>query len=549
MSKNLSAGVYSAEVDASLSVEAVANGIAAYTGEFTKGVVGKRVLVTNTEDFINKFGKPTNNNYNDWFQVENFLKYGKTCYISRACGELSSNGSASILYDDTTKIYSVNSSSSDISVMNDSEFESLTDESTLNTEIFKLIRKDVGSTDDVEVIEFTLKNWDDGTEDYDHALLEFEFLLTIIVNYEIKEQHIVSLEDGKFNELGDSIFIEDVLLRNSNYLYGYIPKNYSAPLDAQVNIDGFLGKAVGVDPVSITEVTSITGGEYFAPTIGELTLAFDLFIEKDDFDCSIFIGNEKINKVVGDAATKRGDVLAILGTPQLNNTTEVVDYVFSDLNIESSYVALYGQYFKIYDKYNDKYRWINVAGAVAGSQLRTNTSRDPWWANAGIERGQLSGVIELKFNPNEGDRDVLQQNKVNPIVSFPSQGNAIIWGQKTMLSRPSAFNRISTRQLFLVVEKSVNKTLKYFVFEPNDVFTRAQVLAVIVPFLEDIKGRRGVYDFKVVCDTNNNTAQVIDANELRIDVLLKPTRVAEYISVRYIATKSGVDLEQLSNNI
>ena len=543
MANYLSAGVYGTEIDLSVSVPSVATGICAYAGEFLKGPAQYRKLITNVDELISTFGLPTDSNYNDWYQVANFLKYGNQIYVVRAVGDASTNGLGIVALTGSTLV-TESTVESTFQILNAGSYETQKDsiEFTEGDAIY-FIRKSTGNSG--EVIKVSMANALTDTYDgsnpfsgiYEYTLTAGEKLLAVEVDGVIAEVHLVSLDPSAKNDDGMSIFIEDVLASNSAYLYAAVNAGLSIPSGAKF---------------TFFEVNS---GVYTSPSIGELELAYDLFASPEDFDCSLFIANEKVNPYVADLAKTRADVLAIMGTTKsscvgvVDPVQGVRDYVADALNIENSYAAFYGNYVKIYDKYNDKYRWINIAGAVAGSQVRTNNNRDVWWANAGLDRGQISGVTEIAFNPNQGARDSLYKEKINPIVSFPGQGNCIIWGQKTMLSRPSAFDRVNVRQLFLVIEKSINKVMKYFVFEPNDIFTRAQVTAMIKPFLEDIKGRRGVYDYLVVCSDQNNTPEVIDRNELKLDVLLKPTRVAEFISVRYVATKTGVDLQEIAKTL
>lgn len=563
MANYLSAGVYSTEVDLSVSVPSVSTGIAAYAGEFTKGPVSYRRLITSIDEFVHVFGTPIETNYNDWYQVSNFLKYGNQIYVVRSVGLGCTNGGSVIKYDSGTSTQSVVTvSTPTYDINNSTEFEfKKTDilTSFAAIDVLHVIRKDKGLTPDTikfalsatpsvalslsseTVLDEEFTTGVDFSNVYGYTLDPNERVFVTIVNDVITETFLVSLDKDGTDDEGNSIFIDDVLFSKSGYLYSVTDTEYT--------------HQIGYDTIAKISATAVGNGIYVTPTIGNLQLSYDLFAQVDDFDCSILIGNEKINIYVADIAKTRADVIAILGVNKdscvnhINPIQGILDYIKNNLNIENSYAAVYGNYIKIYDKYNDKFRWVNMAGAIAGSQVRTNNSKDVWWANAGMDRGQLDGVSALAFNPNQGLRDSLYNNKVNPIVSFPGQGNCIIWGQKTMLSRPSAFNRINVRQLFLVIEKSVNKVMKYFIFEPNDVFTRAQITSMIKPFLEDIKGRRGVYDYLVVCNEQNNTAEVIDRNELKVDILLKPTKTAEFISVRYVATKTGVDLEEIAKSM
>ena len=201
----------------------------------------------------------------------------------------------------------------------------------------------------------------------------------------------------------------------------------------------------------------------------------------------------------------------------------------------------------VYDKYNDTYRWIGASGLCAGLCANTDTVADAWFSPAGVTRGQLLGVTKLAYNPKKADRDMLYKARVNPLVSFPGQGT-MLFGDKTLLSKPSAFDRINVRRLFIVLEKAISTAAKGQLFEFNDEFTRAQFRNLLEPFLRDVKGRRGVTDFKVVCDTTNNTGQVIDANRFVADIFIKPSRSINFITLNFIATRTGVDFSEIAGS-
>ena len=182
-------------------------------------------------------------------------------------------------------------------------------------------------------------------------------------------------------------------------------------------------------------------------------------------------------------------------------------------------------------RYNDKNRWVNISGDVAGLRSATNTDRASWWASAGLERGQIKNVIKLAFNPVQSHRDFLYKNGLNPICSFPGQGN-VVWGQKVLLDKASSFDRINVRGLFNTLERSLAKMAKYQVMEFNDNFTRNRIISMIKPFLSSVQAGRGIQDYLVICDESNNTPDVISRNQLVVDVFVKPTYVAEFIHLK-----------------
>jgi len=383
----------------------------------------------------------------------------------------------------------------------------------------------------------TSTKWTKGTifgDLFNYTLNTNEIAFVIFENGKISEKYILSTDPLGVDGNNNNIYIDNVINHTSALIYSF-----------------YEGGALP----SLVQQAPLAGGIYSSPTIFNLNSAYDLFRNTEDFDVMLVIANEKINKYCTDLAKSREDCLAIAGARKqdtvgnLDAVQSVVNYIQSDLNDENSYAAFYGNYIQITDNYNSKYRWVNIAGMVAGNQVQTNDKQNPWWADAGIERGQLSDVIKLAFNPDQGDRNVLYKNKINPVISTHNSGNAVIWGQKTLLSRKSAFDRINVRMLFLVIEKSVNKTMKKFVFDFNDEFTRAQIISMLVPYFENILGLRGIYDYKIVCDNTINTPAVIDANELRLNIFIKPTKIAEYISISYVATRTGDNLIQLAKTV
>jgi phage tail sheath protein FI len=197
-----------------------------------------------------------------------------------------------------------------------------------------------------------------------------------------------------------------------------------------------------------------------------------------------------------------------------------------------------------YDKYNDVYRWVPLNGDIAGLCARTDLERDPWFSPGGFSRGQIRNSIKLAWNPTQTERDDLYVKGINPVVTFPGEGT-VLFGDKTMLAKPRAFDRINVRRLFISLEKTIARASRSSLFEFNDQFTRAQFVSIVEPFLRDVQGRRGITDFRVVCDETNNTAEVIDKNEFRGDIYIKPARSINFIQLNFVAVRTGVSFEEI----
>ena len=286
----------------------------------------------------------------------------------------------------------------------------------------------------------------------------------------------------------------------------------------------------------------------------DLRLALDLFKDAEIVDISLaFAGNwaKTDKKYLIDICESRKDTVCFL-SPSYNaavtNPTDktVVDYFNNSVDgyNSSSYAVFDSGWKRQYDKYNDGYFWIPCAPDIAGLAARTDAENDPWWSPAGLNRGHLRDVVKLSFSPNQAERDALYKNRINPVVSFRGQGT-LLYGDKTALSRPSAFDRINVRRLFIVLEKAIATAAKFQLFEFNDDITRATFRNMVEPFLNDIKTRRGLTDFLVVCDTTNNTPQVIDTNRFVADIYIKPTRSINFITLNFIAVRTGVSFSEI----
>jgi len=408
-------------------------------------------------------------------------------------------------------------------------------------------------------IEFFANAIDSPIEDDDDLLVIVESKEQGSRQFQVVEIHNVSLDEEKLDDQGRPKFIESSINQNSQYIRIAVNEN-------QKNLET-------VPSSWVTEEPEEFGGgadydeEDGTPSDASIIEGYDLYKNPEEIDVNLFIDSGKSETVkrrlVTLAQTIRGDSVAIVDVPYTavrNNkgheATDLVawrrgseDWGGSDtFNQNSSYVAAYANWLNVYDRYLKEYVWVPSSGYMAGIYAHTDDIRDAWWAPAGLNRAILTGVRKLAWNPAEGERDLLYMNGLNPIVSFSGMGK-VVWGQKTLLNKASAFNRVNVRRLFLVIAKAVATSMKWFLFEMNDEFTRAQIVSMIRPYMADIKSRRGVYDFLVVCDERNNTPERIDRNELWLDIYIQPTRVAEFIHVRLIATRTGVSMEELVGSV
>tara|TARA_B100000575_G_scaffold229344_1_gene190234 strand:+ start:514 stop:2481 length:1968 start_codon:yes stop_codon:yes gene_type:complete len=308
---------------------------------------------------------------------------------------------------------------------------------------------------------------------------------------------------------------------------------------------------------------SLTGGtDDNVPTNGELAQAYDLFKDGETVDINLLMtgpsqtnsdatGVTKATAVI-DVAEFRKDIVAFISpaSADVNSITDAIAQTenvkgFADALSSTSYAVLDSGYKYQYDKYNDVFRFVPLNGDVAGLCARTDNIADSWFSPAGLNRGQIRGSVKLAYNPNKSQRDTLYRARINPVATFPGQGT-VLFGDKTLLSKPSAFDRINVRRLFITLEKAISTASKFQLFEFNDEFTRAQFRNSVEPFLRDVQGRRGLTDFLVVCDETNNTGEVIDRNEFRADIFIKPNRSINFITLNFVATRSGVSFSEVA---
>ena len=307
-----------------------------------------------------------------------------------------------------------------------------------------------------------------------------------------------------------------------------------------------------------TAVNSVLSGgaDGSAPTEGDIEAGYDLLSNAEQYDISLIVTGAVTPAtsawIVQNVAEVRKDALAFVSPSTVQGGMISGADILGDMktfrsvnfNVNSSYSVLDSGWKYQYDRYNDKYRWVPLNGDIAGLCARTDYTNDPWWSPGGLNRGQVKNVVKLSFSPTKAQRDEIYKIGINPVVAFPGQGT-VLYGDKTTLSKPSAFDRINVRRLFIVLEKAIATAAKYQLFEFNDSFTRAQFRSMVEPFLRDVQGRRGVTDFRVICDETNNTGEVIDGNSFVADIYIKPARAINFITLNFIAARTGISFDEI----
>jgi len=357
---------------------------------------------------------------------------------------------------------------------------------------------------------------------------------------------------------GSNNYYSDVIFAQSQFIY------WTDHLAAGSNWGTDIATGTDYTLVSGVDVSALTGGtDDYSVTAGEVELAYDLFANTETLDINLVLGGP--SSIVADTEAAmdthvtmitslvetRRDCVGFV-SPYRGATVGIADSITATKNVvdgfntcpSSSYMVFDSGYKYMYDKYNDVYRFVPLNGDTAGLCAFTDQIADSFFSPAGFNRGNVRGAVKLSFNPTKAERDQLYKARINPVVNFPGQG-VVLFGDKTALSKPSAFDRINVRRLFLLLEKAISTAAKFQLFEFNDEFTRAQFRNLVEPFLRDIQGRRGITDFSVVADGTNNTGEVIDRNEFVADIFIKPARSINFISLNFVAVRTGVSFSEV----
>ena len=371
----------------------------------------------------------------------------------------------------------------------------------------------------------------------------------------LEKYAFVSKASNAKTENGTNNYFKDVLNNTSNYVWWLSTPTTGSGQTAWGQ--PIVGGSIFNTLLGNYSVALSGGVDDFIATDAEKIAAFSLFDNTELYQIAYIAAGQATtavaNYIISSIAEVRKDVIAFISPQDISTAAVIIgsgSVATTKINAyrnalpSTSFAAIDTGYKYQYDRYNDMYQYVPLNGDVAGLCARTDNTNDPWFSPGGLNRGQIKNVVKLAVNPTQADRDALYMNGVNPVVSFPGQG-VVLYGDKTMLAKPSAFDRIGVRRLFIILEKSVAVAAKFQLFEFNDGFTRAQFKNMIEPFLRDIQGRRGINDFQVVCDTTNNTDQVISSNNFIADIYIKPNYSINYITLNFIAGRQSVSFNTL----
>jgi hypothetical protein len=555
MTFQLSPGVLVTEKDLTAVVPAVATTAGGYAGAFQWGPVDQVITVDSENQLVERFGKPNSTVAQSFFTAANFLSYGNNLQVIRVVNKATAknaavtSANAVLITNETTYNDSYEDGSGNVGefsakypgTLGNSLKVSMADANTYSSWAYAAQFNTTPSTS-------TYASSLGGSHDEMHVIvIDEDGLWTGTAGTVLEKFAYVSKASDAKNPDGSSSYYKDVLNNQSKYLWW---------MDHTSAGSNWGSAAQGVTFANLTSnvTVSLAGGvSADSPTDGNIQTALATFANDELYDISLLplgtASSTVASYAINSVAEVRKDCVVFI-SPDLddvynNSGSEATDVLaYRDALPSSSYAVMDSGWKYQYDRYNDVYRWIPLNGDIAGTAVRTDYTADPWFSPAGLNRGQIKNAVKLAWSPSKTDRDSLYRKGVNPVVSLPGQGT-VLYGDKTLLAKPSAFDRINVRRLFITIEKAIATAAKFQLFEINDAFTRAQFRNLVEPFLRDVQGRRGITDYKVVCDDTNNTGEVIDRNEFIADIYVKPSRSINFIKLNFIATRSGIAFEEV----
>jgi phage tail sheath protein FI len=563
----------------------VETSLSGFVGQFKWGPVNVPTRIENEDQLARLFGTPDQTRAVDYFSAAQYLRYSGNLIVNRQVSQGNAADSA----------YNASMTGNGILIENEDTWERASAPdmfvakypgelgNSLAVSIFA-IESGESASSATTISEFNTWDYNDNfdgtpgtsswaqsqvgtvTNDEVHiAVIDSDGLISGVKGTVLETFPYVSVAVGAKTADGGDNYIKSVLNQGSQYVWfgefdsvnmvhgenwGTAPSGPST--DYATNLSWSNDSARG----------ALGGGsDHSALDIGDYALAFDNFEDKDEIDVQILIApgmNTKdeqitvVNDLVGIAGGTRKDCVVVTSPNRaavVNNITPVADTLATtDYFSASNYLIVDNNFLRVYDKYNDNYIYIPAASSTAGIMAATDAGFGPWFSPAGERRGEYFGVTGLAYSPSKAERDTLYKKNVNPIVQFAGRG-VLLFGDKTKQSRPSAFDRINVRRLFLAVEKSIALAARNFMFEFNDEFTRSEFVAIVEPLLREIQARRGIDDFFVQCDERNNSPEVVARNELVASVFIKPSYSINFISINFVAVRGGIDFEEVIGTV
>jgi phage tail sheath protein FI len=564
MAFQLSPGVNVSEIDLTTIIPSGATSIGAFAGPFAWGPVGEIITISNESKLADTFGKPDSNNYEHWFSAANFLAYSNNLKVVRTFGATTRNAVAN---------------GTSVLIKNDDDWlENYSSGATTYGEFAAKYAGALGNTLRVSMADAnTFSGWayssqfngtpgtstytsnQGGANDEIHIIvIDEEGKISGTSGTVLEKFGYVSKASDAKDDSGNTNYYKNVLANKSKYIR-WMSHPTANTIATYSNASSTWGNtASGISFTRLASAVTLSLGNGTAAgadgtiVAANTTAGYNLFSSSESTDISLILtgpGANTISSSLISLVETRKDCIVFFSPAKSdvvdNAGNEAAACVTQAASIgNSSYAFMDCNWKYQYDKYNDVYRWVPLNGDIAGLCAKTDIEKDPWFSPGGLNRGQIRNVVKLAWNPSKTERDTLYVKGVNPVVNFQGEGT-VLFGDKTLLSKPSAFDRINVRRLFIVLEKSIARAARFSMFEFNDQFTRAQFIALVEPFLRDVQGRRGITDFRVVCDDTNNTGEVIDRNEFIGDIYIKPARSINFIQLNFVAVRTGVSFEEV----
>jgi phage tail sheath protein FI len=561
MAFQLSPGVNVSEIDLTTIVPAVGTTEGAFAGDFNWGPVDEIRTISSEVELVNTFGKPDSNNFTDFFTAANFLAYARNLKVVRTVANTSFNAT----YSGTGRLIEneqdyIENESSGVNTYGQwaakcpgtlgNSIRVSTFTGSGNTTAFGAWTFN-GFFDSAPRTSTYASNRGSSNDELHVAVIDADGKISGTANTVIERFAFASKASDAKLEDGTSNYYKDVINSRSNYIWWMAHPDGASNTNFGTATSS--GKVYGSANSAYT--ATLTGGTQDLSVASDTINAYNKFKNADEVDISLIMTSDHnstiVSHIIDNIAEYRKDCVAFISPRRTdvvysggNEDADCISYRNNTINRSTSYAVMDCNWKYQYDKYNDVYRWVPLNGDIAGLCVRTDFERDPWFSPAGFNRGAIKNLTRLAWNPNKTQRDELYKNGINPVVSFPGEGT-ILFGDKTMLSKPSAFDRINVRRLFIVLEKAIARASKFSLFEFNDAFTRAQFVALVEPYLRDVQGRRGIFDYRVVCDETNNTPEVIDRNEFIGDIYVKPARSINFIQLNFVAVRTGVSFDEV----
>ena len=571
------------EIDLTGGVPNVQSSTGAIVGNFRWGPAEQRVLVSNEDELVSNFASPDSSNTIDFHNAAYFLRYSNALQVVReitsaAKNARSTTGQLGADSDGSLPAETIKNSADFDAQLSALDSDSHTFLAKYPGELGNSLRVSMCPADSTAFTAWAYASSFDalpGTSTYASgkgasndevhvAVIDKVGSFSGTAGTVLETFPFLSLASDAKNPDGTNNYVKDAINDRSQYVWMIDFDSDFANSSAAAGTTADSGDNFDNGNTAATNYDFAGGVNSGALTTTEILTGHDLFEDKDivEVDFMIMPGmtaradqTTVVNDAVSIAGSTRKDCVVVT-SPARNDVVNVTSAATAVSNVvdtantftNSSYLITDNNYLKVYDKYNDQYIQIPAASSTAGIMAATDLNRAPWFSPAGSRRGQYLGITSLAYTPTKSQRDTLYKASVNPIANIPGSG-VILFGDKTKLNRPSAFDRINVRRLFLVLERAISRAAEQVMFEFNDEFTRAEFVNIVEPVLREVKGRRGITDFRVVCDETNNTAAVIDRNEFIANIFIKPARSINYVTLNFVAVRTGVDFEEVVGTV